>query len=93
MFYDENFYKGSAETTFKKQYSNQKKSFNLETNTELSKEIWPLKSSNYIYEINWKILKNRAKIIFYLCLNEKLEILSYKGKNLLNKRSEIANGI
>ena len=28
---------------------------------------------------------------YYLCLNEKLEIASYKGDNLLSKMSELIN--
>ena len=41
--YGENIYIAIAETTFKKRYSNHKRSFNLATyknDTELSKEFW-----------------------------------------------------
>ena len=45
-------------------------------------------------EITWRIIRkcapfNTTKRKCYLCLNEKLEIASYKGDNLLNKRSEL----
>ena len=36
-----------------------------------------------MYKLNTKMCS--------LCLNEKLEIARYKGRNLLNKRSEIIN--
>ena len=32
---------------------------------------------------------NTTKRKYYLCLNVKLDIASYKGDNLLNKRSEL----
>ena len=41
--YGENIYIGIAEITFKKRYSNHKRSFNLavyKNDTELSKEFW-----------------------------------------------------
>ena len=34
---------------------------------------------------------NTTKRKCYTCLNEKLEIVSYKGDNILNKRSELIN--
>ena len=34
---------------------------------------------------------NTTKKFFYLCLNEKLEIPSYKGDNLLTKKSKLIN--
>ena len=63
--YDKNIYIGIAETTFRKSYSNHKRSFNLpsyKNDTEFSKEF---------------------------CLNEKLEIGLFKGKNILNRRTEL----
>ena len=44
--YQEKVYFGSCETTFKKRFSNHKKSFNLneyKNETELSNEIWRIK--------------------------------------------------
>ena len=46
--YQEKVYFGSCETTFKKRFSNHKKSFNLKeykNETELSNEIWWIKNS------------------------------------------------
>ena len=37
------------------------------------------------------IFQHKKKKKCYLCFNEKLEITSYKGENLLNKRSEPIN--
>ena len=44
--YYEKYYRGSCETTFKKQFANHKESFDNEqykNETELSKEVWNLK--------------------------------------------------
>ena len=80
--YGENIYIGIAETTFKKRYSNLKKSFNLaayKNDTELSKEFWKIKRRNFVPKIKWRILRkrsrfNRSSLRCNLCLNEKLEI-------------------
>ena len=48
--YQEKVYFGSCETTFKKRFSNHKKSFNLKeykNETELSNEIWRIKNSGH----------------------------------------------
>ena len=55
-----------------------------------------LKSTNNNSEIAWKIVRryapvNRAILRCNLCLNEKLEIATHQGKNLLNKRSELVS--
>ena len=65
-------------------------------NTELSKEYWDIKRNNFIPKVTWSIVRecppySLSKRKCYLCLNEKLEINSYKGNNLLNKRSELIN--
>ena len=97
--YQEKFYFGSCETTFKKQFSNHKKSFNLKeykNETELSNEIRQIKNSADHPKVKWKIVK---KCIPYspqtkcclLCLNKKLENAAYKEHNLLNKRNEIVS--
>ena len=95
--YGENIYIGIAETTFKKRYSNHKRSFNLpayKNDTELSKEFWKIKRRNSVPQIKWRILRkcsrfNRSSLRCNLCLNEKLEIALFKGNNILNKRTEL----
>ena len=65
-----------------------------ENATSLATYIWSLKRKNIEYRINWKIL---CKARSYcpesgkcnLCITEKSKILFYKGRNLINKRSEI----
>ena len=63
------------------------------SSAELLEEYWEIKKSNYIPSLTWSIIReyplynvSKRKCCFYL--NEKLEINSYKGKNLLNKKSE-----
>ena len=92
-------YIGTAETDFKQSFNNHTKSFNLEhyeNDTELSKEYWAIKRNHFTPIVTWRIIRkcatfNTTKRKCYLCLNEKLEIASYKGDNLLNKRSELIN--
>ena len=97
--YQEKVYFGSCETTFKKRFSNHKKSFNLneyKNETELSNEIWRIKISVHHPKVKWEIVK---KCVPYkpqtkrclLCLNEKLEIAAYKEQNVLNKRNKIVS--
>ena len=55
---------------------------------------WGIKRNNFITKVTWGILReyppyNLSKRKCYLSLNEKLEINSYKGNNLLNKSSEL----
>ena len=94
--YQEKVYFGSCETTFKKRFSNHKKSFNLneyKNQKELSNEIWRIKNSGYHPKVKWEIVK---KCVSYnpqtkrclLCLNGKLEIAAHKEQNLLNKRTK-----
>ena len=59
-----------------------------------TKFYWGIKKNNFIPKVTWRILReyppyNLSKRKCYLSLNEKLEINSYKGNNLLNKRSEL----
>ena len=97
--YKRKIYLGTTETDFKQRFSNHTKSFNLEhyeNDTELSKEYWTIKRTNFIPKISWRIISkcatfNTTKRKWYICLKEKLEIASYKGGNLLNKRSEFIN--
>ena len=98
---DENYkpklYKGSCETSFKKHYSNHKKSFNVllyKHDTKLSTEYWNLKMKQLNPQISWKIKGIYKSYIptskrCNLCLTEKLEILDDPDKSVLNKRSEI----
>ena len=63
---------------------------------ELSNEIWRIKNSVHHPKVKWEIVKKcvpnspETKCCL-LCLNEKLEIASYKEQNLLSKRNEIAS--
>ena len=58
--YQEKVYFGSCETTFKKRFSNHKKSFNLKeykNETELSNEIWRIKNPGHHPKVKWEIIK------------------------------------
>ena len=99
LSYKQKIYIGTAETDFKHRFSNHTKSFNhehYENDTELSKEYWSIKRNHYAPKVIWRIIRkcalfNATKRKCYLCLNEKLEIASDKGDNLLSKRSELIN--
>ena len=90
-------YEGICETTFKKCYANQKKSFNVpnfKNDTKLPTEYWAPKTKQLNSKVSWQIKRrynsyNPISRRCNLCLNEKLEILNDQDKNLLNKRSEI----
>ena len=88
--YKSRLYKGSWETSFKKRYSNHKKSFNVpfyKDDTKLSTEYWNLKMKQLNPQISWKI---KGIYKFYIPTSkQKLEILDDPDKNLLNKRPEI----
>ena len=91
--YKPKLYKGSCETSFKKRYSNHKKSFNVpfyKHDTKLSTEYWNLKMKQLNPQISWKIKGiyksyNPTSKRCNLCLTEKLDILDDPDKNLLNK--------
>ena len=97
--YQHKIHYGITETKFKQRFANHIKSFRHEkhqSNTELSNELWSIRNNNCTPNIVWEILQkyqtyNPNTKRCSLCLNEKLEIASYKGHNLLNKRSEIIN--
>ena len=95
--YHHKIYYSITETKFKQQYANHIKSFRHEkhqSNTELSNELWSIKNSKCTPNIVWEIFQkhqNPNTKRCSLCLNEKLEIVRYKGYNLLNKRSKIIN--
>ena len=60
-YFDEKYDKGSCETTFKKWFTNHKKSFEnkqYKNETELSNEVWNLKSINNNAEIAWKFYED-----------------------------------
>ena len=95
--YSESIYIGIAETTFKKRYSNHKRSFNLagyENDTELSKDFWKRKRRNFLPKIKWRILRkcsrfNSSSLRCNLCLKEKLEIASFKENKIFDIRTEL----
>ena len=92
-------YYSITETKFKQRYANYIKSFRHEkhqSDTELSNELWSNKNNNYTQNMIWEILLkhqtcNPNTKRCALCLNKKLKIAGYKGRNLLNKPSEIIN--
>ena len=95
--YKHKCYLSSCETTFKDRFGNYKKSFNHvkhKNDKEQSKEFWEIKKRNGTSKITWKIIRicrscNPSSKRCLLCLNEKYEIATYKGDNLLNKNTEI----
>ena len=95
--YKQKRYKEICETTFKKRYASQKRSFSLfkfKNQTILSTEYWILKQNQQAPRLTWEI-KGQYKAYnptlkkCNLCLNEKLAIMDNPEKNLLNKRSEV----
>ena len=90
-------YKGINENTLKKGYANRKRSFNInryKNDTKLSVECWNLNAGNSNPKVTWAV-KNQFSACnpqskrCSLCLNETLEILEDKEKNLLNKKYEV----
>ena len=83
----------------KTRYSNPKKSFNHEkhkNDTQLWSELWKIKASKEEPVLEWKILGqyepynvNTKRCL--LCLNERLQVVIYRGNNMLNKLTEIIN--
>ena len=97
--YKQKNYTGTAKTDFKHRFNNHTKSFNLEhyeNNTKLSKEHLAITRNHFIPKVTWRIKRkfapfNTTKRKFYQCLKEKLEISSWEGDNLLNKKLELIN--
>ena len=98
--YKPKIYIGLCETTFKKRYANHKTSFTNQSHenaTELSKEFWSIRKKYSVTPlISWRVIKKCAFLTSSskscsLCLSEKTAIVTYKGNNLLNKRSEIVS--
>ena len=82
--YQHKIYYGITKPKFKQRYANHIKSFRHEKHqcdTELSNELWSIKSNNYTPNIVWKILRKHQQYNpnTSLCLNKTLEIARYKG--------------
>ena len=84
--YKDKIYFGTGETMFKMRYSNHQRSFTFwkyKTDTELSKEVWQMKMFGQTPIITWRIVRrcspcNPNSKRCYLCLNEKMEIATYR---------------
>ena len=92
-------YIGMTETDFKTRFYNHETSFRNHlhrSKTTLSQHVWQLKEKGEPFDVKWELLsKSRPYRCGTrkcdLCLTEKYEILTSKSKNILNKRTEIAN--
>ena len=90
-------YIGLCETTFKKRFGTHKLSLNNENyknSTTLSKAFWKIKEKNENPTVRWRIMCHKRAYTpetnnCSLCLQEKFEIATFPGRNLLNKRTEI----
>ena len=90
-------YIGMARLNWKFRYNNHLQSFKNPTSknqTVLSNFYWYLKELGLTPIINWKIIKRSSTINSLhgkcnLCLEEKICILKYKDRNLLNSRNEM----
>ena len=97
--YQKKVHFGLCETAFKRRFSNQKKSFNLNEyrhEAKLSNKIWRIQGSSHHPKVKLDIVKkcvpyNSQTKRCLLCLNEKLEIAAYKDHNLLNRSNEIVS--
>ena len=95
--YEQRIYKGIAERVFKQRNKEHKLAFNnpnKKTNSKLSEEIWKIREAGGIPQVTWKILKRRKSYKLQakrcaLCLTERLAIAEHRGRDILNKRSEI----
>ena len=80
--------------SYSKNYTKSCNHENYAKDIELSKKYWEIKRSIFVPKVTWSIVRkcppyNLSKRKSYLRLNEKLEINSFKGNNLLNKKSEL----
>ena len=90
--YKQKTYKVIRETNFKKHYANDKKLFNLiksKNDTKVSTEYWTLKEKQQASGLTWEIngRYNAYNTNFKkcnLCFNEKLAIIDYPDKKILN---------
>lgn len=95
---EEKIYFGISKPEFKARLANHRRSFtnkDKKTDTALSKYYWSLKEKHKTPQITWRLVKtakvcNSLNSRCNLCLEEKVNIVSYKNKwKLLNSRSEI----
>ena len=94
---DTKTYIGSTEGTFKKRHYGHKSDIKHEANrnsTTLSHYIWDCKDRGETPKVTWNIVRKCSKYRCGtrkcdVCLAEKLEILRERGRNCLNKRSEL----
>ena len=91
-------YFGLADKPFKERYRNHTRDFKhekYENCTEFAKYIWQLKRSNIDFSIEHsiasKVSGNPSSVICPLCITEKLWIIKFLNKDLLNKKSELTN--
>ena len=95
--YEQRIYKGITERVFKERNKEHKQTFNnprKKTDSKLSEEIWRIKDAGGTPQLTWKILErsksyNPQAKRCTLCLTEKLAIAEHRGRDILNKRSEI----
>ena len=82
---------------FKLRYPHHQRSFKFlkyKTDTELPCEVWQMEKSGQTPVTTWKIVRqcspyNPNSKRYNLCLNEKMEIATYRGSNLMNKKTEL----
>ena len=90
-------YIGLTATTFKVRHSNHKTSANnphSKQSTTLSTYIWKLKNEQKNPRTKFSMLKQSKSFTpeigkCHLCITEKMEILKFDSKKLLNARSEM----
>ena len=82
--YEEKFYFGLADTTFKERYRNHIRDFKhekYENSTELAKYIWQLKPDNISFSVKWTIITivygSPNPLLCKLCLTETLSIINF----------------
>ena len=86
-----------TERVFKERNKEQRQSFSnprKKTGSKLSEQISKIKEAGGTPQVIWKILErsksyNPQAKRCALCLTEKLAIAKHKGKDILNKRSEV----
>ena len=92
----EKSYFDKAEATLKFPHSNHQRPFKFlkyKTDIELSSEVWWIKKSGQEPVITWEIVQKCSSYSpnskkWCLCLNEKLEIVTYQGNMLLNNKQD-----
>ena len=97
--YKEKIWFGTAETTFKLQYSNHQRSFKFlkyKIDKVLSSEVWEMRKSGQTPVITRKIVRrcspyNPNLKRCYLFLNKKMKIATYRRYSLQNKKTELTS--